>query len=237
MKKRLFVLITAAFLFIVPAIGMSDVYNMSYGFISRAAVTDGIIINVGGWGWTWPNIVNGYGINVAGELGNKFLKNLAVGGGASYDAVKWPYYTDSKWSNIGISAYGKYQFFNSEQMRDIIDFLPINVSVLGGVKVNIYTFKINGVKYTWGDDVSGAYYDYYSRAFVVNALGIVDYPLKYVVESGFFHDVIITGYSGILNSSFGGGINMWYAPEGKKFSFKVGWIPLLGLSADFLINL
>jgi len=152
MKKRLLVLITAGFLFIVPAIGMSDVYNMSYGFISRAQVSDGIVVNIGGWGWTWPNIVNGYGVNVAGELGNKFLDNLAVGGGVSYDAIKWPYYTDSKWSDIGIAGYGKYQIISSEKMKEKVDFLPITISVLGGAKVNIYTFKINDDKYSWGDD-------------------------------------------------------------------------------------
>jgi len=82
----------------------------------------------------------------------------------------------------------------------------------------------------------GPYYDYYDRAVVFNALGMVDYSLKYVVESGFFQDVVITGYSGILSSSFGGGISAWYTPEDKKFDVRLGWIPLLGLSADVLVR-
>ena len=232
MKKKVLIVVAAFFLFTIPIYVKAEM--TSYGFISRAAVTDDLTIDAGGWVWTWPSIVGGFGVNVTGELGNKFLDRLAVGAGLSYDHVNWTYYADSSWSDIGIAGYAKYMIFNSKEMKKKVEFLPVNVSVLGGVKFNLYSFKINGKKYGIGDDVTGTYYGYYDNFVVFNALFLVDYPLKYISDNDFLKNVTVTGYTGLLNSYFSGGVDFWYVPPKQKFSVKIGWIPLLGLSADIM---
>jgi len=236
MKKGIVILTAALIIFTIPVLAMSDM--MTPGFISRAEVTDGITVDTGGWVWTWPSVIWGFGVNGTGELGNKFINNLAVGAGVSYDMIKWQEagYEGDKWSNIGIAAYAKYQIFSAEEMKKKVDFLPIYLSALGGLKCNIYTLTINGVKYSIGDDVA-AYYNYYDNLIVINAIVIADYPLKYITDSNFLKNITVTGYSGLINSYFSGGIDFWYKPEDQNFSVKLGWIPLLGVSVDFLFNI
>jgi len=67
----------------------------------------------------------------------------------------------------------------------------------GGVKFNLYSFKINGKKYGIGDDVTGTYYGYYDNFVVFNALFLVDYPLKYISDNDFLKNVTVTGYTGL----------------------------------------
>jgi len=236
MKKKLIVLTMALVIFASPVFVKADYYWMSSGFIERAEVKDGITATASGWFWTWPTYLNGFGIGGTAEIGNMFLNNLAVGGGAYYDRIKFPIYNDSKWQDIAIAGFAKYQIISSEEMYKKIEFLPLTISVLGGLKFNIYTFTINGVKYGIGDTVTGTYYEFYDNFITINALALADYPLSYVVDSEFFRDTTITYFIGLINSRVNTGIYLWYTPEEQNFSVNVGWFPILGLNGSVYFN-